>query len=207
MGWGYDSSYLSKEALYEEVENVLRRHPTLKIIFPHFYFLSADLDLARRWLRKYPYIHFDLAPGIELYYNLSQNFAQARDFFIEFSGRIIYGTDILGSHSVAEVKARAGIIFRFLSTVDEFRIPPEADFLLGKPEDGNIQGLGLPEDVLRSITQDNFRKIFGNHPREIKKEAARAECLRLAEIESEVNGTRIRETDAFRAARELEKNQ
>ncbi|MCX7599190.1 MAG: amidohydrolase, partial [Armatimonadetes bacterium] len=41
--WGYGPEDVTKEQLYAEVDEVLRRHPRLKVIFAHFYFLSADL--------------------------------------------------------------------------------------------------------------------------------------------------------------------
>ena len=44
----------SKEELYAEVDEVLRRHPNLRVIFAHFYFLSADLPRAARFFDAHP---------------------------------------------------------------------------------------------------------------------------------------------------------
>ena len=38
-----DPAYPLKEELYAEMDRVLERHPNLKLILAHFYFLSADL--------------------------------------------------------------------------------------------------------------------------------------------------------------------
>ena len=199
QGWGYDSSYASKEDLYRETEYVLERHPGLRVVLPHFYFLSADLSLAGAFLTGFPGAHFDLAPGIELFYNLSRDIERSRDFFIRFGGRILFGTDILSEHTVEEATHRAGIVFRFLAGDEAFRVPAGADFLLGRPEDGVIRGLSLPGDTLHDILQGNFRRIYGASPRLLDIDKARSECLRLSAIEAEVDKSPLDQTEGSRA--------
>ncbi len=181
-GWGYDESFVPKEQLYEEVSGVLARHPNMKVIFPHFYFLSADLRRAENLLAANPNVHFDLAPGIELLYNLSKDPAKSRDFFIRHAERILFGTDlgITPGEPMETRAARVNIIARFLETDEEFRLPPEADFLLGPPEDGVIRGLNLPDEALEMICRTNFRRLAGSSPRPLDSQAAAAECRRLA---------------------------
>jgi hypothetical protein len=200
QGWGYDSNFPAKEDLYRETERILRRHPGLRVVLPHFYFLSADLSRAEALLAAFPGVHFDLAPGIELFYNLSREPDRARDFFIRFGGRILFGTDILSEHTPAEARHRAGIVLRFLAGGGTFRVPAGADFLLGKPEDGVIRGLSLPEDTLHDILTANFRRVFGPTPRPLDADRARAECLRLASIEAEVEECIIDLTEGARAS-------
>ncbi len=202
-GWGYDGSFPSKEALYRETENVLRRHPGLSVVFPHVYFLSADLGKAERFLSEFPSANFDLAPGIELFYNLSLSSEKARDFFCRFSSRILFGTDILSCLSPGEARARAGIICRFLTEKESFRVPEEADFLLGPPEDGIIHGLDLPEEVVKSVLQENFHQLFGDSPKKLNVTAARQECLRLAGIETSIKSCPLEETEGAQAEKIL----
>ena len=202
-GWGYDDSYSTKEDLYDETLNVLRRHPSLQVVFPHFFFLSADLQRANKLLNEFPRVNLDLSPGIELFYNMSLKKEETKEFFCEFSDRILFGTDILGSLSVEEMKKRAGIVYRFLTEDKEFRVPERADFLLGQPGDGIIRGLQLPGGIVNSITMHNFHRIFGQLPRLLKVPAAREECLRLGRIESEVNSISIKETEGYQAAEKL----
>jgi predicted TIM-barrel fold metal-dependent hydrolase len=200
QGWGYDASYASQEGLFKETECVLERHPGLRVVLPHFYFLSAQLDRAAAVLERFPGAHFDLAPGIELYYNLSRDVTRSRDFFIRFSDRILFGTDILSEHTIAEARCRAGIVFHFLAGDKAFRVPAGADFLLGPPVDGVIRGLNLPEDSLHKILRSNFHRIYGASPRPLAASLAREECLRLAAIESEVGSCPIDQTEGNRAA-------
>lgn len=203
QGWGYDARFPEKEDLYREAENVLERHPSLRVIFPHFYFLSADLPRAASLLMRHPNIHFDLAPGVELYYNLSRDPRSSREFFLRFCDRILFGTDILSAHSLQEIRHRAGLVLRFLAGNDSFRVPDGADFLLGPPSGGEIQGLSLPQEVLDSILAGNFQRIFGTRPRALNIHRAREECLRLAAVEASATGGSVEHTEGFRGARQL----
>jgi len=199
--WGYGPDDVQKEELYAEVDEVLRRHPGLRIIFAHFYFLSADLPRAERFLDRHPSVHFDLAPGIEMLYNVSRDPAAGRDFFIRHAGRIVFGTDLSSGLSVDEGRIRAGIVFRWLESDDTFRVPEEADFLLGPPSDGVIRGMALPDDVLARIYQDNFARLAGAEPKALDGEAAIAECRRLAEIAEAMSGNPAGETEAAHVAK------
>lgn len=204
-GWGYDESFPSKEDLYRESLQVLDDYPGLVVIFPHFYFLSADLDRAGSILNKYPHVYFDLAPGIELLYHLSEDRKRSIDFINEYSDRILFGTDIVSSHSIVEAQIRTGILLRFLSSDESFRLPQGSDPLLGKPEDGIIHGLKLPGGIVHSITTFNFRRIFGPLPKMLNIAAARDECLRLAELQAEIDGNNMEETQGHKAAVKLGK--
>jgi len=182
QGWGYDETFTPYEQLLGEVENVLRRHPKLRVIFAHFLFLSGDLPRASALLDAYPGVHFDLAPGIELLYNLSKDPAAGRAFFQKYSDRLIYGTDIFGRLTLAEAAHRAGFILRWLETDDEFRVGEDADYLLGPPEDGVIRGMRLPPEVLAKIRYANFERLVGEAPRRLNEELARQECTRIEGI-------------------------
>lgn len=183
-GWGYDSTWPPKEGFYAEVSAVLKRHPRLRVIFAHFYFLSSDLPRAAALLDEYEGVHLDLAPGIEMLYNLSKNSDRARDFFTKHSERIVFGTDIEAGHTIEQAQIRSGIVKRWLESDDEYRLPEGADYTLGPPEDGFIRGMKLPEDALASIYSTNFERLAGPKPRSLNTEIAINECKRIAtEIE------------------------
>jgi len=194
--WGYGPDDVQKETLYAEVDAVLARHPQLRIIFAHFYFLSADLPRAIGFLDAHPSVCFDLTPGIEMLYNLSRTPDVSREFFIKYADRIIFGTDIASGLTVEEGIARAGIIFRWLESADTFRVPPIADFLLGPPEDGVIRGMALPDDVLAKIYRGNFSRIAGTQPRALNVSKAVEVCERLAAIAEAMAGAPPAETEA-----------
>lgn len=199
-GWGYDDTFIAKEALYAEVENVLRRHPKLKVIFAHFFFLSADLPRAAALFDRYEGVHFDLAPGIELLYNLSRDVATTRRFFERYADRILFGTDISGVQTPEQASRRAGIVTRWLETDEEYRVPEGADMLLGPPEDGLMRGLSLPESVLAKIYHANFERLAGPRPKMLDREKAAQECERIAQEVSVLSGMPAEQTSAAQAA-------
>jgi len=202
-GWGYGPDDVQKEQLYAEVDEVLARHPGLNVTFAHFCFLSADLERAGRFFDAHPTVRFDLAPGIEMLYNLSQDVDASRDFFIRYADRIVFGTDLFGSLAVEEGRARAGIVYRWLESDEYYRIPKEADFLLGSPEDGLIHGMALPDDVLKHIYHGNFARAVSEEPKALDVEQAVAVCDRLAAIAETLSSTPAAETEAGRVASAL----
>ncbi len=201
--WGYGPGDVQKEQLYSEVDEVLSKHPNLRIIFAHFYFLSADLARARRFFDEHTTVQFDLAPGVEMLYNLSQDPEASREFFIHYANRIVFGTDLSSRLSLEEGRIRSGLVFRWLESEDTFRVPEEADFLLGSPDDGLINGLSLPDDVLTKIYCDNFVRLAGMEPHKLDIERAVEECERIDAIAKALSIEPVRETEASIVARKL----
>jgi predicted TIM-barrel fold metal-dependent hydrolase len=198
--WGYGPDDVAKEQLYTEVDEVLARHPGLRITFAHFYFLSADLPRARRFLDAHPSISLDLAPGIEMLYNMSRDVDASRQFFVDYADRIIFGTDLFSSLSLAEGQYRAGIVFRWLESQDTFRVPTGADFILGPPEDGVIHGMSLPDDALKKIYRSNYTALTGGDPSPLDVGKAIEQCQSLAAMSEAMSGKPAAETEAARVA-------
>ncbi len=202
--WGYGPEDVKKEELYTEVDEVLAKHPNLKVTFAHFYFLSADLPRAARFFDEHPSVCFDLAPGVEMLYNISRDRDAGREFFIKYADRIVYGTDLSSGQTVEQGRARAGIVFRWLETDDTFRMPPEVDFLLGPPEDGIVHGMSLPDDVLAKIYRENFSRLVGPEPKPLNRAAAIEACEQIASIAEAMSGKPGAETEAAQVARRLD---
>jgi len=177
QGWFYDDTYPSKEELYEETENVLNRHPALKIIFAHFYFISADIETAERFLDTYRNVNLDLTPGIEMYSNFSKRLEEWREFFIRHQDRILFGTDIFGGEKVETALAKVMLVRSFLELEE---------------------GLNLPRPVLEKIYFKNFQRIVGRRPRRLRLDLAAEECGRLARQEAVLGSKPVEETAAWR---------
>jgi predicted TIM-barrel fold metal-dependent hydrolase len=185
-GWFYgdDPVFPSKVEMYREVASVLDRHPSLKVIFAHFYFLSADLPRAADLLDTYPQVHLDICPGSEMYINFSARPDATRDFFLKYQDRLIYGSDMSASTLFSEPglsrmreMERQWTMRMYLETDGPFEAP--STFAHGKH---TLVGIRLPEDALRKIYQGNFQRIVGMAPASLNVSAAIEECQRLATI-------------------------
>jgi predicted TIM-barrel fold metal-dependent hydrolase len=212
QGWFYgDGTYPLKEDLYAEVGRVLERHPDLKIIFAHFYFLSADLARAGAFLGAHPHVCFDLTPGVEMYFNFARTLEAARDFFIEYQDRLVYGTDI-GATAVqrdpsqgldwADSLGRAWIVRRFLETDGPFSAPEGIGHDLGM-DSGGFHGIALPSDALEKVYHVNFERLFGSAPAPLDRDAALMELDRMAAALDARAGEGPVESPARRVARRL----
>lgn len=187
MGWYYgDGTYIDNEEQYRQVLNVLDRYPELKIIFAHFFFLSAQLDRLGEYLDRYPNINIDLTPGIEMYFNFAERPQQVRDFFIKYQDRILYGTDIGARALLAdraagieteESLARIEVVRGFLENEGPFKLTHQG-FLFGGKE-ATFFGIHLPDDVLDKIYYQNYLKFSGEFPKPLNREAVLKECERL----------------------------
>jgi len=181
MGWCYDDgTYPSKEQLYDEIDDILARFPRLRIIFAHFYFLSADIERAGRFLDRWPAVSFDITPGMEMYGNFSAKRDQWRDFFTRYGDRIVFGTDNVWSvdeggmdHAVSKIRNMR----RFLETDDEFTFGRYT-----------CRGLALDRATIEGIYHANFERYFGPAPKPVNGNDALAYCRRLAELAGQTPG-------------------
>ncbi|MEG1523482.1 MAG: amidohydrolase family protein [Clostridia bacterium] len=168
-GWGYGPDDVNNEHQYRQVRTVMERHPQLNITFAHMFFLSAQLIRLSEWLERFPHMHVDLTPGIELYENLSNTPDDARMFFERFCSRILYGTDIGGRATLN------GTIMKLDEKESTLRVRYERAFLTDKASvgirsDGHflvhsdpfvLHGLGLPDEMLQKILYANFISFVG----------------------------------------------
>jgi hypothetical protein len=191
QGWFYgDGSYIDNEAQYAEVVHVLERHPRLKVIFAHFFFLSAQLPRLADLLDRFPNMSVDLTPGIEMYHNFQADLQASRDFFIKYQDRILFGTDIGAKALLAapglgiepgESRVRVQLVHNFLSQQGPLQLDLADGYLFGK-FGGDFRGLALPADVLHRICHLNFERLAGDQPRAVDPGVVIAECERLQAV-------------------------
>jgi predicted TIM-barrel fold metal-dependent hydrolase len=192
QGWLYDDSYVNNEAQYTQVLNVLARHPSLKICFAHFFFMSAQLDRLAGIMEKYKNVRVDLTPGIEMYENFSADLQSTRAFFDKYHDRILYGTDIggrcvlMGEHKEfddAENLRRPEIVREFLTGESELEIASDGHFLINRPS-FIMRPLALRGERLSAILGENFARFAGAAPRAVSDSAVLEECARLRRLMS-----------------------
>ncbi|MCA9268471.1 MAG: amidohydrolase family protein, partial [Planctomycetales bacterium] len=109
---------------------------------------AEDLATVGRWLDAYPNLYVEIASRIG---ELGRQPFTARQFFIRYQERILFGTD--GPWPEARVR----LYWRFLETNDEYFPYSEKEF----PPQGfwNIYGVDLPDDVLRKVYHENAARI------------------------------------------------
>ena len=169
-GWFYDDSHVPYAQYYKEVENLLAKHPSLRAIFAHFYFLSGEIGQAQKFLDDHPSVFIDVTSGVEMYENFSKDPALWRAFFIKNQGRIIYGTDTTDGEvkAVGEgvaLNGHAGMELDFLRTdrvFDHYGM--------------TMRGLGLPVQAQEKILYANFVSLAGDTPRQINTAAVLKEA-------------------------------
>ena len=171
-GWLYDETDVPYEQYYDEVERMLAKHPRLRAIFAHFFFLSGDPDRVQRFLDDHPSVSIDITAGIEMYENFSKDPAFWREFFVKNSRRIIFGTDSTDEPDVSDdsgekvdISGYAGMELDFLRKDAELRV-----------YDKKLRGLGLPESALELILSKNFIQYAGEAPRDMDIEKLRREA-------------------------------
>jgi len=184
----YDDTYVNNEEQYRQMEAILQRHPNIKFIFAHLYFMSAQLPRLAELLETYPNVMVDITPGLEIYVNLSQNTEEAREFFETYQDRILYGTDI-GSRCVLaddaegalnedECLARMDLIDGLFQS-ETNRIMKEDGRYLINTDDFLQQGFDLSKEALNKIYWKNFERYVGKIPAKVNPKLVKKECRRI----------------------------
>ncbi|MCP4453085.1 MAG: amidohydrolase family protein [Planctomycetes bacterium] len=135
--------------------NVVERHPKLVFVTAHAMWSicqDAQIDYLRHMLSTYPNLHIDLAATFQ-YYNLVSR-DNLRDFMVEYSDRILFGTDISrwDDRQTASYVPRYSNCFRILETDDMV----DKSFFGGS----EVKGLKLPPDALENIYFKNAARIY-----------------------------------------------
>ena len=165
-----DPSFLSKQAIYEEMFRRLEKNPRLRVVFAHFFFLSNRPEEAVRVMETYPNVCFDLTPGTEMYYNFDNNLPFWQGFFKTYSHRILFGTDCNTIKSCNRELER--LVYRKLTETGTF-----TQFCYGR--DFTVQGLGLDEETVARISYRNYFDFFGTTPKPVNEALFRTACRRV----------------------------
>ena len=128
---------------------LVARHRRTTFVAAHVASAAEDLATVARLLDTHPNLHVDIAARLA---ELGRQPYTARDFFIRYADRILFGVDM------APDPAEYRIHYRFLETYDEsFDYSPDAVPPQGRWQ---IHGIGLPDDVLRKVYRDNARRVL-----------------------------------------------
>ncbi|MGQ9456193.1 MAG: amidohydrolase family protein [Armatimonadota bacterium] len=153
-GWSFYGSFYSKWELLEQRNRVIAAHPQTTFILPHVANNPEDLDSVAELLERFPNVYIDFSARID---ELGRQPYTARDFFIKYQDRILFGTDMPISVDVYRA------YYRFLETRDEYFEYPDYIGRWGYCRWG-IYGLYLPDDVLRKVYCENAKRVIPGLP-------------------------------------------
>jgi predicted TIM-barrel fold metal-dependent hydrolase len=109
---------------------------------------SENLSLAAGMLDRNPNVSVDFSARSP---ELGRQPYTAREFFLKYADRILFGADLL-----PEVEMYR-LYYRFLETADEYFDYPTHASRQGR---WNIYGIFLPDDVLRRVYRENALKLL-----------------------------------------------
>lgn len=146
---GEDEGFTAFDDILAAFDRVIGRHPGTTFIGAHVGCASEDVALVSSMLDRHPNYNVDVSARIA---ELGRQPYTARDLFLRYADRILFGTDL------GYDPAMYRIHYRFLETTDESfdysteEAPPQGRW--------QIFGLGLPDDVLRKVYADNARRLI-----------------------------------------------
>jgi len=142
--------YPQFEDLIASLYRLIEGHPKTTFVTAHVGCYPENLGFVSEMLDRYPHFHTDMSARIA---ELGRAPYSARDWFIKYADRIVFGTDESPTPETYRVH------YRFLETRDEYfeyrpgaAIPPQGRW--------RIYGLYLPDDVLRQVYRENVRRLL-----------------------------------------------
>jgi predicted TIM-barrel fold metal-dependent hydrolase len=150
--WSFHGpGFPSKRALLDARNRVFERHPGTTFIALHVANHPEDLDDASAVLDRYPNVVVETGARQA---ELGRQPRRAREFFLRYQDRILFGTD----QTPDEGMYRSW--FRFLETADE-----HFDYW-NAPGQGRwrISGLDLPREVLEKVYARNAERVIPASP-------------------------------------------
>ena len=151
--WGFSDSPVSKRELLEQRNRVVARHPETTFVGAHLAESGEDLAFLAETLDANPNLMIDISARTP---ELGRQPYRARELFLKYADRIVFGTDLL-----PEVEMYR-LYYRFLETGDEYFEYPSHASRQGR---WNIYGVFLPDDVLLKVYRENALKLLAPHLR------------------------------------------
>ena len=155
------SRYGTKREHIDDFEEILTMFPNLKVQQAHFGSQPEDLENLARWFELYPNYYIDTSSARWMARELGRQPKKAREFFIKYSNRILFGTDLVQDRNKPISEYYRTRYFTFQAMLES----PCRDVPLPFPDPENnnntkINGLDLPLDILKKIYWENAIKFY-----------------------------------------------
>ncbi len=153
--WSFaDPKFPRKAELLKRRDALVQQHPDTTFILPHVANFAENLPYVAQLLEQCPNVYIDFSARID---ELGRQPDSAREFFVRFQDRILFGTDM--PPDTADSRRMYRTYFRFLETRDEGFYMPDYDGKFDRHR-WPICGLGLEPDVLAKIYYKNPLRII-----------------------------------------------
>lgn len=137
------------ETLLQERDRMMLKHPDTKFIAAHFGYHAHDLQRGAEVLDSIPNLYLDLSAVL---YDFGRQPRAAREFFIEYQDRLIFGKD-------AYQPREFPYYWRVFETADEY-----FDYYRDYHAYWKLYGMDLPDEVLRKIYYENALAVTPGLP-------------------------------------------
>lgn len=146
----YGRGLPSKQEILAQRDRVFAKHPQTKFIALHMANWPENLDYVANLLDTHPNVYVEFGAREA---ELGREPQRAREFFIKYQDRIMFGADFTAEEEMYRNH------FRWLETDDEY-----FDYF-GYPGQGRwkIYGMRLPDGVLEKIYHLNAEKLFAEY--------------------------------------------
>lgn len=143
----YGPQFPSMQELLAQRDRMFAKHPHTTFVALHFGSWPENLDFVDQTLQRFPNVMIETGAREG---ELGRQPRRARELFLKYSGRIMFGTDEGAGEAMYQN------YFRWLETEDEYF--PYAQY----PAQGRwmIYGLRLPDEVLQKVYHRNAEELF-----------------------------------------------
>ena len=145
----YGPGHVTFEELMTERNNVFKKHPKTRFIAAHFGWHANDLTRAAAMLDAHPNVVVEAGA---ILYDLGRQPRAARDFFVKYQDRILFGKD---SWQPEEFP----YYWRVFETRDEY-----FDYYRDYHAFWKLYGMDLPDGVLKKLYYQNALRVVKGMP-------------------------------------------
>ncbi len=157
------SKFGIKEDHVNALKNILEWYPNITIIGAHMASQPENLKQLDLWLDKYPNLYIDTGSAKWMIREFGYKREEVLDFFDKHQNRIMFGTDFVAGRGDRE-PIPGYYINRFLSYQALFETDvKDLPLPIPDPENDNntkINGLDLPQNILKKLYWENAKKLF-----------------------------------------------
>ncbi len=139
------------EQLMTERDNLFRKHPKTTFVAAHMGWHANDLARLGKMMREMPNVHTEVGAVL---YDIGRQPRAAREFFIEFQDRVLFGKDAFQPEEYP-------YYWRVFETGDEY-----FDYYRDYHAFWKLYGIALPDSVLKKVYYQNALKLMPRVPQE-----------------------------------------